>query len=72
MSPNQGGIAVISRWALVGVRHRPLPIRRDLQSDAIHVIQQVFLACALSDRYGLFERYMPVLNVTGFNELIGQ
>jgi endonuclease/exonuclease/phosphatase family metal-dependent hydrolase len=34
MSPNQGGIAVISRWAIMGVRHRPLPIGHDRPPDA--------------------------------------
>lgn len=34
MSPNQGGIAVISRWPILGVRHRPLPIGHDRPPDA--------------------------------------
>jgi endonuclease/exonuclease/phosphatase family metal-dependent hydrolase len=39
MTPNQGGIAVISRWPMLSVRHRPLPIGHDRPPDARVALQ---------------------------------
>lgn len=39
MTPNQGGIAIISRWPMLAVRHRPLPIGHDRPPDARVALQ---------------------------------